>query len=83
MRRAGEAVEVFWAGECDLAGLLATSLSLSLTLTSPLVFSVSASEGEYLLVPLLVLALLDGEGGGEGLSTCVGLYRSIPFVRDG
>lgn len=86
MRRAGELVELFWGGErdllaagLDLAGLLAASLSLPLSLSPTfapiLVFSASASEGEYLL-PLLVSALLDGEGGGVGLSICVGLYRS-------
>lgn len=87
MRRAGEVVELFWGGErdllakgLDLTGLLVMSLSLPLSLSptfaSILVFSALASEGEYLLLPLLVSALLDGEGGGVGLSICVGLYRS-------
>lgn len=84
MRRAGE---VFWGGERDLlaeglepTGLLVVSLalplSLSTTFTSAFFFSVSDSGGEYLLLPLLVSTLLGGEGGGLGLSICVGLYRS-------
>lgn len=81
MRRAGEAVEVFWGGERDLladgldlgAGLLAAaSLSLPLSRSTALA---SVSAGEY-LSPLLASRLLEGEGGGLGLSICVGLYRS-------
>ena len=64
----------------DLAGLLAASLSLPLSLSpalaSNLVFSNSTSDDWYLLLPLLVSTLLGGEGGGLGLSICVGLYRS-------
>lgn len=74
-------MEVFGGGErdflaegLDLAGLLAASLSLplsrSLTLASARVLSASASEGEILL-PLLESTRLDG--GGLGLSICVGL----------
>ncbi len=80
-------VEVLWGGErdllaegLDLAGLLGASLSLPLSLSptfaSTLVFSASATGGEYLLLPLLASALLDGDGGGLGLSIWVGLYRS-------
>lgn len=64
------------AGGLDLGGLL--SLPLSLSFTSTLVFSASPSDGGCLLLPLL-----GGEGGGLGLSVCVGLYRSWPFVRGG
>lgn len=80
-------MEVLWGGErdllvvgLDLGGLLAASLSLprslSLTFASTLALSASASEGENLLPPLLASTLLDGDGGGLGLSICVGLYRS-------
>lgn len=89
MRRGGE--EGFGGGEqdlldegLDLAGRLAASLSrsLSLSFTSARFFSVSASKGEYLLLPLLASALLGGDGGGLGLSTCEGLYRSWPRLLE-
>lgn len=81
-------MEVFWGGERDLlaggldrTGLLGASLSLPLSLsptfTSTLVLSALTGGGEaFLLLLLLPSALLDGEGGGLGLSICVGLYRS-------
>lgn len=75
-------VEVLCGGERDLlanglhlAGLLSLPLSRSPTLASTLALSGSASAGEY-LSPLLASRLLEGEGGGLGLSICVGLYRS-------
>lgn len=64
----------FLAEGLDLAGLLAASLSLPLSWSLPLastrVLSASTSEGENLL-PLLASTRLDG--GGLGLSICVGL----------
>ena len=57
----------------DLADLRTVS---SLTFASTRVLAAGGSEGEYLLLPLPVSTLLDGEGGGLGLSISVGLYLS-------
>lgn len=64
-------VAVFWGGERDL---LVGGLSLAAFLAVPL--SLSSSFASACLLLLLCSALLRGEEGGLGLSTCVGLYRS-------
>lgn len=84
--------EVFGDGEGNLrsegryaSDLLAPSLSLPFSRSPSLAcslsrsLSLSASAGEYLSLSL-VAALLGGEGGGLGLSTWVGLYRSWPLA---